>query len=97
MAYLQKYCKGDAAHKVVVDFRGVALQSPRHSIHPTLGGGAASPLMPAAIPAAPIVSGYDVGGLHLSGGFRSALPPSKYVKWGGPTVGNNALSWHPWA
>ena len=46
------------------------------------------------------VSGYDVGGLYLSGpnaGYRSELPPAQFMEWGKPTVGGHALSWHPLA
>ena len=67
---------------------GLAQTAPRpHS--------SAAPAAPS--PAAAAASGYDAGGLHLSGGYRSALPPTRFMKWGAPTVGGHALSWHPWA
>jgi len=47
-----------------------------------------------------MVSGYDVGGLHLggpNGGFRSPLPPARFMKWGEPISRGHACSWHPLA
>ena len=79
LAALEAYGKGDMAKKIVVDFRGVALQMEGEptAAHPTRGSRAA--VVPYAVqPAAPSISGYNVGGLHLSGGQRSALPPKEF-------------------
>ena len=51
----------------------------------------------AKAPTGAVISGYDVGGLHLSGGFRSELPPAKFMKWGGSTQSGHQLTWHPLA
>eukprot|EP00451_Oxyrrhis_marina_P054253 CAMPEP_0204506614 /NCGR_PEP_ID=MMETSP0471-20130131/109330_1 /ASSEMBLY_ACC=CAM_ASM_000602 /TAXON_ID=2969 /ORGANISM="Oxyrrhis marina" /LENGTH=3079 /DNA_ID=CAMNT_0051511623 /DNA_START=34 /DNA_END=9271 /DNA_ORIENTATION=+ len=72
LAALDTYCKGDLARRVVVDFRGVALQIEGQVV--------ASGQKPAQ------VSPYASGGLHLAGGFRSSLPPSKFMKWGAVVV-----------
>ena len=74
-ATLKEYCLGNQARRVVVDLQGVALQlegTPRAgSVAKPLGGGAPKPM----------VSGYDVGGLHIGGfGFRDyALPVMVYA------------------
>ena len=47
-----------------------------------------------------MVSGYDVGGLHIGGfGFRGPLPPKEYMCWGKPVMPSieNGLTWHPLA
>ncbi|KAL3920228.1 MAG: hypothetical protein SGPRY_005332 [Prymnesium sp.] len=95
LAALEEYGKGNMKRKIVVDFRGVALQmeGPPTASHPTKGTGT---ILKAPAPT-PVISGYDVGGLHLSGGFRSELPPKQFMKWGGPTVGGHKLTWHPLA
>jgi len=105
LAALEPYCRGNMKKRVVVDFRGVALQmeGPPTAAHPILGKRVAAvqsvprALVPAPPPALSRDQMYAAGGLHLSGGQRSALPPQQFMKWGGATVGGHKLTWHPWA
>ena len=67
---LEKYGWGDTAHKIKVDFRGVALQieGKPSAANPTLSS--SIPTTPlATVPAA--ISGYDVGDLAMLQGARS--------------------------
>ena len=100
LAALKEYGLGNTTRKIVVDFKGVALQMEGTLApgHPTRGGGTTA--MTTAAPArGPVISGYDVGGLHLSGGFRGPMPPAEYMSWGKPLKPSIAggLTWHPLA
>jgi len=91
LAALDKYGKGDMAHRIVVDFKGVALQIEGNVV------GNGTPPATHSLQLQSAAEGHAAGGLHLSGGFRSALPPKEFMRWNGKVATSNGLTWHPLA
>ena len=90
------YGRGDMRKKVVVDFKGIALQIEGEptSLHPQPPNAAVMPPVASAL----VCSRSSTPPLRAPAVFRGPLPPAALLQYGGAAAHDSgSLSWHPLA